>query len=107
MARPHRVAVLLLPPGIGFDATIPVQLLSSAVDDAGGPLYDVDMVGLTNEPVPAFHGYAITPSAGPEALRRADTVIVPGTRLPGPRYEGVLPDDVADALSGLRAGVRL
>ena len=105
--RPHRVAVLLLPPVIGFDATIPVQLLGSAEDAAGRPLYEVAMVGLTGEPVPTLSGYAIVPTADVSALAEADTVIVPGTRLDGPRYDGVLPDDVAAAFEGLRPGVRL
>jgi transcriptional regulator GlxA family with amidase domain len=105
--RPHRVAVLLLPPVIGFDATIPVQFLGSAVDDDGRELYEVTMVGLTGEPVPTLSGYAITPTADAGALATADTVIVPGTRLAGPRYDGVLPDDLAAAFAAMRPGVRL
>lgn len=108
MARPvHRVAVLLLPPVIGFDATIPVQLLGSAVDAADRPLYEVTMVGLSGAPVPTLNGYSIIPTADAEALASADTVVVPGTRLAGPRYDGVLPDDLAAAFATLRPDVRL
>src|SRR4051794_11198576 len=106
-STPHRVAVLLLPPVIGFDATIPVQLLGSAEDGRGRRLYDVQMVSLTGEAVPTSSGYAIVPTGDATTLARADTVIVPGTRLPGPRYDGVLPPDLAAAFAGLRPGVRL
>jgi transcriptional regulator GlxA family with amidase domain len=105
--EPHRVAVLLLPPVIGFDATIPVQLLSTARDARDRPLYEVTMVGLTADPVPTPTGYALVPAAGAEALDAADTVIVPGTRLPAVRHEGVLPDDVRAAFDRLRPGTRL
>jgi len=35
MTRRHRVAVLVLPEVVGFDATIPSQLFGSALDPAG------------------------------------------------------------------------
>jgi transcriptional regulator GlxA family with amidase domain len=99
--------VLLLPPVIGFDATIPVQLFESALDPDGRPLYEVTMVGLTEEPVPTLSGYGIVPNAGPRALADADTVIIPGTRLAPVRFDGVLPDDVRAALDLMRPGTRL
>jgi transcriptional regulator GlxA family with amidase domain len=105
--EPHRVAVLLLPPVIGYDATIPVQLLGSAMDDRDRPLYDVRMVGLTGGPVPTPSGYALVPHSDAAALRDVDTVIVPGTRLAGPRTDGTLPADVRAALGSLRPGTRL
>ena len=105
--RPHRVAVLLLPPVIGFDATIPLQLLPSAVDEAGHPLYDVTAVSLDGRAVPTAQGYALVPGADASALATAETVIVPGTRLGPPRHDGVLPDDVAAAFATLRPDVRL
>ena len=105
--HPHRVAVLLLPPVIGFDATIPVQLLGSATDAGGRPLYDVKMVGLTEDPVPTSSGYAIVPAAGAAALAEAQTVIIPGTQLPEARFAGTLPDDVRAALALVRPGTRL
>jgi transcriptional regulator GlxA family with amidase domain len=52
-------------------------------------------------------GYAITPQDDAGALARADTVIVPGTQLPGPRRDGTLPADVAKALGRVRPGTRL
>jgi transcriptional regulator GlxA family with amidase domain len=106
-ARPHRVSVLLLPPVIGYDATIPVQLLGSAFDDDERPLYDVRMVGLTGEAVPTLSGYGIVPQADASALSRADTVVVPGTRLPGARFDGCLPAEVRSAFDLIRPGTRL
>lgn len=107
MARPHRVAVLLLPPVIGFDATIPVQVLGSAVDPAGRPLYRVELVGLTGEPVPTSSGYALQPTRDASALARADTVIVPGTQYGPPRHAGVLGDELAAAFATIRPRTRL
>jgi transcriptional regulator GlxA family with amidase domain len=105
--RRHRVVVLLLEPAIGFDAVIPVQLFGEAVDEAGRRLYDVTMASLDGGPVRTSSGYSISPQDDASALAVADTVIVPGTQLPGPRYEGTLPREVADALASVRRGARL
>ena len=47
MARMHRIAVLLLPPVVGFDAAIAPTLFSTATDADGNPLYDVVTCALT------------------------------------------------------------
>lgn len=103
----HRVAVLLLPPVVGFDAMIPTLLFPSAVDAAGDPLYEVVTCGLTREPVAATTGFAVLPEAGREALATADTVVIPGTRYPPARADGVLEPAVAAALSSIRPRTRL
>lgn len=103
----HRVAVLLLPPVVGFDAMIPTLLFPAAVDAAGDPLYEVVTCGLTREPVTATTGFAILPEAGHEALATADTVVIPGTRYPPARADGRLEPDVAAALASIRPGARL
>ena len=105
--RPHRVVVLLLEPLVGYDAAIPVQLLGEATDADGRPLYDVTMASLDGGPVMTTRGYAITPQHDASALRTADTVIVPGTRVAGARTDGTLPAEVAAALAGVRPGTRL
>ena len=105
--RRHRVVVLLLEPAIGFDAVIPVQLFGEAADENGSPLYEVTMASLDGGPVRTSSGYAITPHDDASALRQADTVIIPGTQLPGPRREGTLPPEVAAALASVRRGARL
>jgi transcriptional regulator GlxA family with amidase domain len=107
MASPHRVVVLLLAPVVGFDAAIPPQLFGSARGPDGAPLYEVVTAGLTGAPVPTEYGYAILPGADASALDDADTVIVPGTRLPSARQRGVLEDNVRAAFGRIRPGTRL
>src|SRR4051794_15068414 len=82
---PHLVAVLALEPIVGFDMTIPPLVLGEAHDAAGNPLYDVHVCGLSTESVASTTGYTIVPEFGPELLARADTVIVPGTKILEPR----------------------
>ncbi|WP_229745154.1 GlxA family transcriptional regulator [Sediminivirga luteola] len=90
--RPHRVVVLLLPPVIGFDATIPSLIFGSATDAAGQPLYEVRMCTTAEGPVSTSRGYGLLADAPLEALAEADTVVVPGTRLPAARERGELDD---------------
>ncbi|KUI38566.1 GlxA family transcriptional regulator [Mycobacterium sp. GA-2829] len=103
----HRVAVLLLPPVVGFDAAIAPTLFGSAADAQGRPLYDVVTCGLSRAAVPSTNGFGIVPTAGPEALTDADTVVIPGTRYRPARVDGVLPGPVTQALAGIRPGTRL
>ncbi|WP_445277920.1 AraC family transcriptional regulator, partial [Streptomyces sp. DSM 41033] len=70
-------------------------------------LYDVVTCGLTTDPVPSTTGFAMVPTAGAEALESADTVVIPGTRYAPARAEGVLGDEVTQALSRIRPGTRL
>lgn len=105
--RKHRVAVLLLPPVVGFDAVIPSQLLGAARDAEGRSFYDVSLISLDGGPVPTEAGYQLLPTGDVTALRRANTVIVPGTRIFGPRRTGELPAEVAAALDRIRAGTRI
>jgi transcriptional regulator GlxA family with amidase domain len=86
---------------------IPVQLFGEAVDDRGRRLYDVTMASLDGGPVRTSSGYSITPQDDVSALAAADTVIIPGTQLPGPRSEGTIPPDVSAALASVRHGARL
>ena len=95
----QRVVVLLLEPVIGYDATIPPQLLGQATDDDGTVLYDVRMASLDGRPVATPLGYGITPHGDASLLTDADLVIVPGTRLVSARHDGVLDDDVQAALA--------
>ncbi|MCT7657057.1 GlxA family transcriptional regulator [Mycobacterium deserti] len=103
----HRVAVLLLPPVVGFDATIPTLLFGNAADAGGEALYKVVTCGLSTDPVAATAGFAVLPEAGPEALASADTVVIPGTRYPPARADGVLASEVSAALALIRPGTRL
>ena len=101
------IAVLLLAPVIGFDAVIPPQVLGGALGPDGDPLYRVQLVSLDGQPVPTEWGYSLLPQADASALATADTVIVPGTRSPGPRRHGTLPDEVRRAFETVRPGTRL
>ena len=105
-AVPHRVAVLLLPPVIGYDATIPPQFLGAARGPAGERLYDVRMVSLDGRPAVTTSGYAITPDGDLDFLCEARTVIIPGTQFPG-RDTGEPPAGLIAALAGLRQDARL
>jgi transcriptional regulator GlxA family with amidase domain len=103
----HRVAVLLLPPVVGFDAAIAPTLFSNASDADGNPLYDVVTCALTRGPVTATTGFDIVPTAGPEVLAAADTVVIPGTRYAPARVDGVLPPEATAAFTLIRPGTRL
>ena len=76
----HRIAVLLLPPVVGFDAAIPPLLFSNATDADGNAPYEVVTCGLTRGLVAATAGFAVLPAAGPEALDTADTVVIARTK---------------------------
>ncbi|WP_165960602.1 GlxA family transcriptional regulator [Actinocrispum wychmicini] len=98
----HVVAVLALAEVIGYDLAIP-----SMVFGVAGDLYDVRVCGIDKRPIRSVGGYALLPDHGPEALAAADTVVIPGTRIHGPRHEGTLPGEVAEALASIRPGTRV
>lgn len=102
----HRVVVVALGEVVGYDMEIPPQIFTCAERD-GRRLYDVRICGVDDRPVRVSSGYSALLDHGPEALDDADTVIVPGTRLPGPRRDGSLPDDVAAALARVPASARI
>jgi transcriptional regulator GlxA family with amidase domain len=103
----HRVAVLLLPPVVAFDAMIAPTLFSKATHAIGHPLYDVATCGLTRGPVASTTCLDVLPTAGPEALATAGTVVIPGTRYPSARTDGVLGPEASAALALIRPGTRL
>ncbi|WP_353952755.1 helix-turn-helix domain-containing protein [Knoellia sp. S7-12] len=103
----HKVVVLLLEPLIGYDATIPGAVLGSAEGADGRPLYDVQMASLDGGPVQTHNGYAVVPHGDSSLLASADTVIIPGTQIPGPRFEGTLPEEIGRALGLIRPGTRI
>ncbi|MET8425681.1 helix-turn-helix domain-containing protein [Nocardia sp. NPDC004860] len=107
MPTPHLVAVLVLEPTVGFDMSIPPVVLGAAADEDGNPLYEVHTCGVKAGGVAATGGYTVIPEFGPELLARADTVIVPGTRITQPRQEGTLPPRVAEALATIRPDARI
>ena len=58
---PHRVVVLAIPPVIGYDLTIPPQVLGEACDADGHPLYDVQVVSVDGGPVQREPGLRASP----------------------------------------------
>jgi len=105
--HPHRVAVLALEPVVGYDMTIPPTVFGAATRSDGTRLYDVQVCGLGGSPVRASAGFTIVPDHGTEILAEADTVIIPGTTIPGPRLLGTLPGELAEALATIRPGTRI
>ena len=102
----HRVVVLAVSEVIGYDLNIAPLVFGTARRD-GEPLYDVRVCGVDGRPVRVSHGYDAQLEHGPEALDDADTVVIPGTRVPGPRHHGVLPADLAAAMARIPPSARL
>jgi len=105
--REHRVVVLALPPVIGYDLVIPTLVFNEANAHLRHPHYDVRVVGLDETELATSAGYSIRPHGSLADLADADTVIVPGTQVDGPRHRGALPPDVRDALALVPAGARV
>ena len=107
VSTPHRVVVLAVAPVVGYDMAIPPLFFGEARDESGQPLYEVTVASLGGAPVPTSHGYSVVPAAAEDALATADTVVVPGTRVEGPRRHGTLDADLAAALAMIRPGTRI
>lgn len=103
----HRVVVLALDTVVGYDMTIPPQILREATDKDGEPLYDVRICGLDRSPVRVGSGFTMVPDHDASILAEADTVIVPGTRVAGPRRHGVLPAEIGAALARVPSHARM
>ncbi|WP_020667926.1 GlxA family transcriptional regulator [Amycolatopsis nigrescens] len=107
MASLHRVVVLAVSEVIGYDLCIPPMVFGNAADEEGRPLYDVRVCGLDERPIRVTAGFSATVDHGPEALAEADTVIIPGTRIEGPRFLGTLPAVLRDALALIPSHARI
>jgi transcriptional regulator GlxA family with amidase domain len=103
----HQVVVLALDPVVGFDAAIAPLVFGEARGPGGAPLYETTVATLDGAPLATGAGYGIVPQADASALARADTLVVPGTRVPGPRELGVVDEPLAAALRLVRPGTRL
>lgn len=91
----HRVVALCLDGLVAFDLTAAAQAFQLAATSSGKPLYKVSTCSPGGAPVRTTSGFSITPDGGLGALRRADTVVVPG-------YAALFDPPPAEALSGLR-----
>ena len=74
----HRVVVLALPPVTSFDLAIP-ELLFSAAEVDGAPVYDVAVCTPDPGVVATTGSTSVVVTHGLDALDRADTVIVTGS----------------------------
>ena len=95
----HRVVALCLDGLVAFDLTAPAQAFGLAARPSGDPHYEFTTCSRGGAPVRTTSGFEVTPAAGLGALRRADTVVVPG-------YAGILAPPPEEALSALRAAHR-
>ncbi|MEW2624866.1 helix-turn-helix domain-containing protein [Streptomyces sp. NPDC048106] len=107
--RPHRVAVLALDGLLPFELGIPHRVFGRPRDARGRHLYDVFTCSVRPPgPVETDADFAIHVPHGPEALARADTVIVPASYELGPVFEeGRLTGELAAAFALIRPGTRL
>lgn len=88
--RPHRVVVLALADAVVLDLAIPMQLFS----ERPALPYRATLAAARAGDVCTTGGFTVRATAGLAALRRADTVVVPGFSPP----ERSIPDDVSAAL---------
>jgi transcriptional regulator GlxA family with amidase domain len=92
----HRVVALCFDGLVAFDLTAAAQAFGLAARPGGEPLYEFSSCSVGGEAVRTTSGFSVTPSAGLPALRRADTVVVPG-------YAAILAAPPEPALAALRA----
>ncbi|MFF7440680.1 helix-turn-helix domain-containing protein [Streptomyces sp. NPDC008122] len=95
----HRVVVLAMDGVYPFELGIPSRVFG-AVDDR----YEVLTCSVDGRPVRTNSDFSVTVEHGPEALRTADTVILPPFDLSLLSHE--LPAGVAEALASVPAGAR-
>lgn len=84
---------------VAFDLTAPAQAFQLAAEPSGRPLYKVSTCSPGGVPVQTTSGFSVAPTAGLGALRRADTVVVPG-------YAALFDPPPAEALDALRTAAR-
>ena len=96
---PHRVVALCLDGLVAFDLTAPAQAFQLAAKSSGEPLYAFSTCTPDGGPVRTTSGFSVTPDAGLSALRRAQTIVVPG-------YAALLDPPPQAALDALRAAAR-
>jgi transcriptional regulator GlxA family with amidase domain len=103
----HRVVVLALDPVVGYDMSIPPLIFAEATDKDGGRLYEVSICGIDRSPIRVRSGYTMVPDHDASMLADADTVIIPGTRVAGPRSNGFLPPEIEKALARVPSHARV
>ncbi|MFH9125122.1 GlxA family transcriptional regulator [Streptomyces globisporus] len=101
VSRHHHVVALLNDPQSPFELACAAEVFG--VHAELPPHYTFEVCARRPGPLPTTAGYPLLVESGLDALRRADTVVVPGWQPPG----GPVPDDVLDALRAAhRRGAR-
>ncbi|MBS1677974.1 MAG: helix-turn-helix domain-containing protein [Actinobacteria bacterium] len=95
----HRVVALCLPGTIAFDLTAPAQAFRLAHGPDFTPHYGFSTCSVDGAPVATTTGFQIGVEAGLDALRGADTVVVPG-------YWAIHEPPPAEATAALRTAAR-
>ncbi|MBB4914020.1 GlxA family transcriptional regulator [Streptosporangium saharense] len=103
----HRVLVLALEGVYPFELSIPMRIFGTAVGHDGEPLYEVVTCGLDGGPVTTSADFAITVAHGSEALRSADTLVIPPFAYGPDRERDRLPDALRQALALLPDDARI
>ncbi|MGW1376653.1 GlxA family transcriptional regulator [Streptomyces sp. NPDC002446] len=103
----HRVVVLALEGVYPFELSIPVRIFGTAAGPDGEPLYEVATCSLAGDPVLTSADFAITVAHGREALRTADTLVIPPFTCGPDDQRDWLPDELAEALALLPADARI
>jgi transcriptional regulator GlxA family with amidase domain len=104
---PHRVVVLALEGVYPFELSIPVRIFGTAAGPGGEPLYEVVTCGLDGGPVMTSADFTIALSHGREALRTADTLVIPPFTCDPATSREWLPAELAEALALLPARSRI
>ncbi|MEU0564890.1 helix-turn-helix domain-containing protein [Nonomuraea sp. NPDC005983] len=96
----HRIAVVALDHFAPLDLGVPGQVFWSAESPDGEKLYDVVTCSPGRRPVRCSAGYSVLPDHDLDVLDTADTVLVPGIHAGSPLKDGVIGDDLREALHG-------
>ncbi|MGI5336459.1 GlxA family transcriptional regulator [Streptomyces sp. CA-181903] len=103
----HRVVVLALDGVYPFEMTIPARIFGTATGPDGEPLYEVVTCGLDARPVRTSADFSVAVEHGREALRSADTVVLPPFAC-GPEGDvDWFPRELAEAFALLRPDTRV
>ncbi|CAH9418698.1 GlxA family transcriptional regulator [Streptomyces globisporus] len=101
VSRHHHVVALLNDPQSPFELACAAEVFGVHAELPAH--YTFEVCARRPGPLPTTAGYPLLVESGLDALRRADTVVVPGWQPPG----GPVPDDVLDALRAAhRRGAR-
>ncbi len=92
----HSVAVICFDGLVAFDLTAPAQAFMLAARSSGEPLYEVTTCSAGAGPVSTTNGFQVIPHSGLSAVRRAETVVVPG-------YADLLAPPPEEALAAIRS----